>query len=310
MANFPTVCAKITKHKPSRYMFYQPGFNESNSCWLTGKWINVSKEEYDEKHELQNEMYSNLREMSKGQYYKDEGIAPKNMTPAQRQAFEFFSGTCIFECLINGHSSPIRVNIAGNKRIWERDIKWMRQRGFQIIRWIKSFDKVINQVEGMEIPEDLIIDKKKPVDTVKMTIDQNKEKNRLIFKELMEQAHLMPQILDNFYISMAIQFLLDLEENIIRAEWEEKYKKINRHADDLYKDDLENYISQRAELKEYLQDNFDSIYDRQKNEHNECERANLENHNHDIYCWVLPKFNDDGTHESWTEKDVPKPEKE
>ena len=163
MSKFPTVCAKITTHKPPRYMLYQPGFNESNSCWLIGKWIYVSKEEYDKKHELQNEMYSNLREMSKDQHYKYDGpIDPSDMNAAQKQAWEFFSGTIRWDCMVNEiRFSPLRVHMAAMVKIMEKDIEWMRKNKFKFIKYIMHNEEAVEQMKGIKVPEDLIIDKLK-----------------------------------------------------------------------------------------------------------------------------------------------------
>ena len=50
---------------------------------------------------------------------------------------------------------------------------------------------------------------------------------------------------------------------------------------------------------------FQQYYQESLESHNSCERNNLDNSKGTFYCYVLPKFNEDGTHEPWGEKDVP-----
>ena len=94
--------------------------------------------------------------------------------------------------------------------------------------------------------------------------------------------------------------LVELEENIIRAEWQKTRPKPDPY-DDTVKDTQE-YIKCRAEAKKVYGDKFQSIYEQSRESHNSCARTNVKN---GLYDYVLPIFYDDGTHEPWTKNDVP-----
>jgi len=289
-------------------MLYQPGLNESNSCWLPGKWLYVSKEEYEKRHKSQNDMYSDLRKKTKDQHHRDGSIDPSDMDKAQKQAWEFFSGTSVFDCLVNEkYHSAVGVHMKANRTIWDSDIKWMREKKFKFIKYILHNNEAVEQMKGIDVPEDLIIDKKKPVNTLKMTVNQNKEKSRQMFRALSEpiekqkNSGLTPSSND-FYTLMAVRSLIELETEIIRNEWHKKYNKEMLY--DTYEDDIKDYVEQRAKLKELLKDKFEPIYNDIKESANSCNRTNRDN---GLYSYVLPTFYDNGTHEPWTENDVPDP---
>ena len=50
---------------------------------------------------------------------------------------------------------------------------------------------------------------------------------------------------------------------------------------------------------------FDKLLAENRASHNECERANLDSSDGSSWCFVLPKFHKDGTHEPLGEKDAP-----
>ena len=50
--------------------------------------------------------------------------------------------------------------------------------------------------------------------------------------------------------------------------------------------------------------NFEKLYEEARATQNHCARANLGSSGI-LHDYVLPKFNADGTHEPWREKDVP-----
>ena len=290
--SFPKVLAKISKHRPPRYMLYQPGFNNGNSCWIKGHWINVTSEEWEERKDL----YVGIREWSKNQHYKDKGTTIKNMTPIQRRAYEFYSGDETFDCFNkNGYLSVIRVYMGG-KSINDKSVAWMREKKYKIIALTTSFGKKYHQLRGLKgVPEDLILRNKKPVNTVKKTVKQNKYKHTIYFDTMLE--------IDGD-IDLIMGCLNKVEEDIIRAEW---HRKSDTDFYDDLDSDIKEYVRRRKLLKNgLLAKEFDEIYTKCRELHNSCARENLKNN---LYSFVLPVFHDDGTHEPWSDEDVPVPRK-
>ena len=295
--SFPKVLAKISKHRPPRYMLYQPGFNNGNSCWLKGRWVNVSPEEWEERKDL----YVGIREWSKDQHYKDKGTALKRMTPAQKRAYEFYSGDETFDCFNKrGYHCTIRVYMGG-KSINDKSVAWMREKGYKIIALITFYGKISNQLKGLKgVPEDLVLRSKKPVDTEKKSVKQDRYKQAIYFDTMLETD-------GDIYLTM--EGLNVVEENIIKAEWYRKHEKCyNDNSDYDNSDyDIKEYVRRRKLLKnKLLPKEFDEIYTKCWELHNECARANLKNN---YFSFILPVFYDDGTHEPWSDKDAPVPGK-
>jgi hypothetical protein len=159
-----------------------------------------------------------------------------------------------------------------------------------------------DQIEGFQIPEDVILRNVEPIDTQRMVIDQNKQRFSAVFKSCLEE---ISKVSSEFTISLAVHHLIDLEEAIIRSEWNNKSKKSDFYDD--HERDIKEYVEARAECKKVLGDNFEQHYEQQRKTHNECAATNLKNSGRKLFCYVLPKFNADGTHEPWGEEDVPDP---
>lgn len=106
-----------------------------------------------------------------------------------------------------------------------------------------------------------------------------------------------------FSAMMAFHELVEQEEMIIRGEWDRDHGQEDEAIPYEPEQERQLYVEMRGKLKPLA--NFDEWYNRSKNSHNECARANLDNSKGNLYCWVLPKFNDDGTHEPLGEHDGP-----
>lgn len=65
------------------------------------------------------------------------------------------------------------------------------------------------------------------------------------------------------------------------------------------------YRKALVSARKTLGPSFDAIYEACRVENNECARLNLDQSNGTMYCYVVPKFNDDGTHESPGPRDFP-----
>jgi protein-tyrosine-phosphatase len=223
------------------------------------------------------------------------------MTPAQRQAWNYFSGKSTYDCMCNGHFVCAGVNMAGS-HISPTSLEWLRKEGYKIIDKISRFKKETNQIKGLDLPEDIIHRTEKPVDTVRMTIDQNKARSAGIFEVCLKGGS--TGVSHPFMTELAVHHLIQLEEQIIRAEWEKTKKSPDPYDD--HERDTNEYIQARAECKKVLGLEFQKYYEESRASHNSCAEANLKNSDRHLFCWVLPKFNDDGTHEPWTEEMTPR----
>ena len=92
----PKQVVRVTKN--NLHQLYQPGFNNSNSCWLTGRWITIPKDEWNTRKKEHVLMYKNVGEEQSKQHHRNKGTSLKNMTKAQKQAWEFLSGSETFDC--------------------------------------------------------------------------------------------------------------------------------------------------------------------------------------------------------------------
>jgi hypothetical protein len=304
-----TIPKKLTRvTKASQYQFYQPGFNPGNSCWLTGGWVKVSKEVWDATREDHEKLYAGIRDLK--QHYRDPSTPIEKMSQAQKQAWEFFSGEIRVECLVNGRVQGISVSMAG-KCPKPRDLAWIRKNEYKILRTTQNPNgEVIQQLEGYDFPEDVISEALdeggKPIDTWARVIEQNRNRQRDFFKgnlSLLQGAVPEGSDLQNFAGMMALQQLIQTEEEIVRGEW---YQQTGQR--DIYARDEEalaaEYREMRAQLKTSIS-NFEEAYENSRASHNHYARTNLDSSNGHLFCYVLPKFNEDGSHEPWGSQDVP-----
>jgi len=306
--SFPKVLSRVTNHKTPKYQLYQPGFNETNSCWLLGRWVTLSKEEWQRRRQEHEKMYGKALGAIKKQHYKDPGTAVKDMTPAQRQAWEYYSGTATISCIVNGYHQPIGIELGGG-RITKHSIDWMRKEGYKAIplvtdRWAQERGEgPTDQLKGLDIPKDLVADCKEPVDTHAMTVSQNKAQSREMSDGLLSEIDNEQYAgVSDMMKGVVVHELLEMEEEIIRHEWDVKCGKPDPYTD--IKEVTANYAARRAQLKKEMPD-FESVYASAKADANQCARTNLDNSQGLIYCYVLPVFHEDGTHEPWGEHDVP-----
>jgi hypothetical protein len=288
----PKELFRITNHRNPQFQLYQPGFNISNSCWLEGKWIKVPEQEWLARKDKHQELYKDVRKVSKTQHHRNPGKSVEELNPAEKQAYEFFSGTATLQCLIRGCAQSVPVENAGDK-VKPESIKWIKSHGFKVIARVKGPDGATISQLSCGIPEDLIVDTGEPFDFWKSIVDQNKKKAKGMFDASLSQ-------LNEFSTMIAVQSLIEVEEEIIQAE-----HKLSLGQKDLYTDleeETARYVGMRKEIEDK---GLHEAYERGKLTHNECARSNLDNSNGFLFCFVLPKFNTDGTHEPWGERDVP-----
>ena len=70
-----------------KYQFYQCGFNASNSCWLTGKWLTVPMEQYESERDDYERAHAKILAEINTQHHKNQSTPLKSMTPEQKKAW-------------------------------------------------------------------------------------------------------------------------------------------------------------------------------------------------------------------------------
>lgn len=319
----PKVPFRKTAHAKPKYQLYQVGFNASNSCWLDGGWITVTKAEYDKRKGPLAKEYARVRKQMESQHHRDKGTPPAKMTRAQRTAYEFCSGSYTLEAMGTRddgttYGQPIGIGMAGN-RPDATSIRWLQNHRYKLVRWVKTGPKgkPTNQLKGLVFPAEFVIENKKDdaFDHLTETVSQNRGRAADMFESAvatmkgegapLPAGEMMGMNFQQFVGMMAFHQLTEQEELIVRGEW---HRSIGEDDDAIpFEPEKERllYVEMRAKLKAAVGEKFDEVYANAQAEHNECERANLDNSNGTLYCYVLPKFNDDGTHEPWGPRDVP-----
>ena len=313
---FPKEVTRITKggttptHKP-KHQLYQPGFNEGNGCWLPGSWITIPEQYFAVRKVEHEAMYGKVRAAK--QHYRDPAGLPENMTQAQRQAWEHFSGQGTAYCRGEGGGvGPVYIELAaGNIR--KDSVEWLKKTGRKVLQVVKMPDGTLsNQQEAFGIPDDVVeacLTPHEPPDPWKSIIEQNRAREDEMLDAFIGEppadvgtsAGVFGTVGD-FMATMAFQSLISLEEGIIRAEWDEQRGMPDKYTD--VAKERARYVEARKKLREKFGEHFDAHHEARRASHNECARANLGEHGA-MYCFVLPVFYDDGTHEPVGPRDVP-----
>ena len=308
MPSIPSTFYRKTKHKKPQHQLYIPGFNPANSCWLNGSWVTVPEAEWNERHKAHHKLFKAAIKAAGHQHYRDAGTPLDKLTEAQRMAYEHFSGEARFDVVYkNGNVGLVGVKMVGN-RMKKGQAEWLRERGAKIIPSTEdSFTgKVTDVLKGLDVPADLVSDDTEPRDPWEAVVEQNKQAEQTLYSAFLDGAlGALPGVPDEsrgFMAQMAFHGLIEKEESIIHTKW-----NIERGVKDPYDDldrDVREYVEMRVKLSEAFPEQFDERYQQQKDTHNECARANLGDTGV-LFSFVLPKFNDDGTHEPWGDRDVP-----
>jgi hypothetical protein len=299
MAKIPGTFYRVTTHKKPRYQLYIPGFNPANSCWLDGSWVTVKKDDYDERHKAHQKLFKKALKGRGKQHYRDAATTLTMLTEAQRMAYEHYSGQARFDVRYeNGVVGPVGVEMSGN-RLKKGQAKWMRESGMKIIRFTTTTGKTVDALEGFDVPEDLIHEDQTPIDPWKEVVAQNIQNQVDMFYGCFEEAVGVPV---DFCHQMAVGILIQKEESIIRQEWNAQVGRGDGY-DDIPRD-IKHYKGMRAKAEEVMGEAFAAQYEQSRGTHNQCARSNLGDSGV-LFCFVLPKFNMDGTHEPWGSRDVP-----
>lgn len=300
----PKEFARVTKTKNPQYQLYQPGFNAHNGCWLEGSWVTVPKEEWEARKDAHVATYKDVFRIR--QHYRDPGVALADMTPAQRQAWEHYSGQITPHVVAeDGSYVGVGINMAG-ARPAEKDAAWLRKRGYRIVPRVRNgySGEITSQVEGYDIPADLVAPDVEPVpDPWEHIVAQNRKRQREMFRGAEGLAATGEGGLGQFAASMAMHGLIESEESIVRMEW--NLARGKRDPYDNLEEERAEYVEARQRLRTLFGENFDAHYEARRASHNSCARSNLDGSNGHTFSFVLPVFYDDGTHEPWGARDVP-----
>lgn len=303
---FPKKLYRVTKHRPPRHQLYQPGFNDANSCWLEGDWITLPRGEWQKRRLDHQRMYNNLNKKASKQHHNGPEIDIEHMTEAQRQAYEFYSGGETIECMLGNYMQCVGIDLSGDK-VSKKSIKWLKKKGYLVLRRVRLNDEITDQAEEYSIPEELLIDLEdpdgRPIDWQAKVVEQNMQSMENAFFLYLElcldesqSEEMRGLVAGTMYATLLMQ-----EEEIIRAEWQEEIGD-----PDLYTDlarERERYSRMRLELEKVS--NWEEGYRVYKGSYNERERENLEKSGGSSYHFVLPEFSSDGSHEPWGKRDVP-----
>jgi hypothetical protein len=307
----PEELVRITKHKKPRHQLYQPGFNDSNSCWLRGDWITLPEEEWHARKDEHARLYACVPKQIGSQHHRDGPTPPDKMTKAQKQAWEFFSGERTIEGRSrHGSVGPYSAPFAGRKP-QQKAIAHMKQIGWKAFKRCRLYPdgEVIEQAEKFCLPEDILLDEEEAVNVTAEVVAQNRQRAVDMFESCLDTVRNTMEVLGAtkpgamFESQMAIQFLIDREEEMVQAEWDESCNKPDPYTD--LPSAKQEYADKRRKAREVIGDAFDEMLARQRATHNSCARANLDNSEGRLFSFVLPEFDDDGSHAPMGPRDTP-----
>lgn len=144
-----------TRVNGDKHQFYQFGFNAGNSCWLAGGWITVTKERYKKEAKEYEAKHQQILEHVAVQHHRDKGTPISKLTPEQRLAWEYYSGSDTVECVYdNGYCGPVGIALKADKPS-ESSIRWLKKRSMKVARRCKLGDR---EWEQKGFPADLYIE--------------------------------------------------------------------------------------------------------------------------------------------------------
>lgn len=109
----------------------------------------------------------------------------------------------------------------------------------------------------------------------------------------------MIQSLAAYAVVQAAEKILRIED-AIRLNPEHKLR-----LDDDLRVVREHFTQTLADARRSLGPDFDRLYEESRREHNDCARSNLKHSKGTMYTYVVPRFNDDGTHDPVGPRDFP-----
>lgn len=136
--------------------------------------------------------------------------------------------------------------------------------------------------------------------TVAIHIDPEELKNLHYENEsraldgMLKYAKLAP---GRFTNALLVQAVIHAAGQVLRIENGGTAQDINRARAE--------YTKTLKKVKDAVGPEYDELYAQGVRESNECSRENLKNSDGRMYCYVIPAFNDDGTHAPLGPRDFP-----
>ncbi len=297
---FPKSFSRVTKNRPPRHQLYVPGFNPSNGCWLDGSWMTLPEKEWKARRAAHDILFSDVRRRSASQSHRGRRRSVSSLTPAEKTAYEHFSGVMSIDCRdAQGSPQIISVRMAG-KGVSEEGKKSMGLKGLLAYEKVRDpSGKVTNQARAFSLPAELVLPVEEPFFFWRSVVAENRRRFREYALYGLE-AFRKKEDHGRMGLMVFTQHLLQLEENIVR---EEHSLSAGEPPDPL--STLEEDRAEYAELRKGLEAPVLKAYRAEKKTHNECARTNLDDSDGNLFSYVLPEFSPDGTHAPWGERDVP-----
>lgn len=319
--------SRITNHKKPRYQFRWFGFNAGNSCWIggtNGGWVDAPSEvafhaERDAHEAMMVQSEAERLAGMKTQRHNGDPTPVESMTPAQRAAWNHFSGFANVAIRVDPNSKSkedfvpsevglVSVEMSGD-RLGGVSLRFLRNNGLRLIRWTKhghtgEVTDVTASVSG--VPDDLIdpdvgTDEASAVDPWEEIVQRNMVRQKETAVGLVT-LHVQGMGTGGWG-QMAVAGLIMMEQEIVRSEWKALRGDIDPYAfSDLARD---LYVEARREIAASLGDDFDPLYVAGKDRHNATARSSLDRSGGSMFSFVLPVFHEDGSHEAWGDRDVP-----
>lgn len=104
-----------------------------------------------------------------------------------------------------------------------------------------------------------------------------------------------------FSAMLAVESLIQQEVRILQLEMPDG----GYFGKEQLPEEIRRYVKMRQEAKEALGPQFKEFYEMGRKGHNDCARKGLDGSDGSAYYFVLPKFNDDGSHEPPGPRDIP-----
>ena len=321
--------SRTTKHNKPRFQFRWFGFNAENSCWIgptNGEWVDVPSEavflaDRDAHEALMVQSEAERRAGMKTQRHNGDPTPVESMTPAQRAAWNHFSGFMnvavrvdpAFKAkedfhLLPGQVGHVSIEMSGD-RLGGASLRFLRNNGLWIIRWVKhgytgSITDTLATLSG--VPDDLIdpdvgTDEASAVDPWAAIVQRNMVRQK---EHAVGLAGHHVRGAGGPWGQMAVAGLVRMEEGIVRSKWK---AASGGDLDPYTFPDLARdlYVEARREIANTLGDDFDPLYASVKDRRNATARSSLDLSGGSMFSFVLPVFHEDGSHEAWGDRDVP-----
>jgi len=281
---------------------------------LAGEWVRVPEEEFAQRAPEHEALYACVLADRTLQHHSGDGVSLEDMTPAQRQAWEFYSGNQDFYLVSGQNIQGISIRMAGLTPK-EKDVEDVRKRWphhklipLELCPWNGVSDKR----SEFDFPEDMWLDTDNPIDPQSLIVAQNVQRQRDMWLAQLASSQQDGQVpgsingasFQEFCTQAVFREVLGQEQTILREEWNR-----DNGLQDPY-DDIDGNIAWYKTMREKLAEIWDEKLVEEtlvewRIPHNDMARGSLDQTNGSGWVFVLPKFNKDGTHPPLGPRDKP-----